>query len=291
MHASMHVCKHTQAVVSRFSVYVWRISVRACGEAGNILLIWINDSFQGQVKNKLREPATSCQAAWHLQINTDDINGSPCPLWPLNHWDLHTERARRNCISISAGLLSVPEERRLWCSRWDKNPFFFWVLNHALWTAGARLTGLITGFIVSFTRAKTFDVQFCSLSKEMIRTLCVIIVYGTEWFPPSTLQVSNTSLCSLLPPLKQNFPWPLFEFFPPAPTERVSGEDHCSFFPFILRARHLENGRRLCHFPSSSIIVMFIQPSVLSTASLTSFLPTPPQSHLARPPFARCHSF
>lgn len=173
-------------------------------------------------------------------------------------------------------------------------PPFFGVLNHALWTAGAQLTGLIIGFIVSFTSAKTFDVQLCSLGKEMIRTWYFIIVYVTnpaKRFPASTLQVSNTSLCSLLPPLQQNFPWPLFEFFPPAPTGRVSGEDHCSFFPFILRVRHLENGRRLCHFPSSSIIVMFIQPSVLSTASLTSFLPTSPQSHLARPPFARCHSF
>lgn len=122
----------------------------------------------------------------------------------------------------------------------------------------------------------------------------VIITCGTNAaisFNPSTLQVFNTPLCSLLPPLQQNFPWPLFEFFTPAPKECVSGEDRCSFFPFIWRARHLENGLRLCHSPSSSIIVMFIQPSVLPTASLTSLLPTSPQSHLARPPFARCHSF
>lgn len=122
------------------------------------------------------------------------------------------------------------------------------------------------------------------------------LCYKSEYFfaisiHPSTLQVFNTPLCSLLPPLQQNFPWPLFEFFTPAPSECVSGEDRCSFFPFIWRARHLENGLRLCHFPSSSIIVMFIQPSVLPTASLTSFLPTSPLSHLARPPFARCHSF
>lgn len=48
----------------------------------------------------------------------------------------------------------------------------------------------------------------------------------------------------------------------------VPGEDHCSFFPFILRVRHLENRLCLRHFPSHSIIVMFIQPSILSTAPL-----------------------
>lgn len=53
----------------------------------------------------------------------------------------------------------------------------------------------------------------------------------------------------------------------------VPGEDHCSFFPFILRVRHLENRLCLCHFPSHSIIVMFIQPSILSTGSLPSFSP------------------
>lgn len=70
---------------------------------------------------------------------------------------------------------------------------------------------------------------------------------------------------------------PLFLFPTSSSTssEHVPGEDHCSFFPFILRARHLEN--RLCvrHSPSHSIIPMFIQLSALSTVpfSLPLFPP------------------
>lgn len=65
--------------------------------------------------------------------------------------------------------------------------------------------------------------QFCSIGKEMIQTLDLWIVYGTNAvisFHPSTMQVYNASPCSLWLPLQKNFTCPLSKFFTPAPSER-----------------------------------------------------------------------
>lgn len=55
-------------------------------------------------------------------------------------------------------------------------------------------------------------------------------------------------------------------------SEHVPGEDHCCFFPFISRVRHLLN--RLCvHLsPSHSILPMFIQLSALSPSPFPTHL-------------------
>lgn len=115
--------------------------------------------------------------------------------------------------------------------------------------------------------------QFCSISKEIIPMLDLIIVYGTNAaisFHPCRFLIPLPALCgfhyrrtSLALSLNSSLWLPA----------SIPGEDHCSFFPFILRERHLENRLCLCLFPSHPIIVMFIQPSILSTASLPSFSP------------------
>lgn len=55
--------------------------------------------------------------------------------------------------------------------------------------------------------------------------------------------------------------------------EHFPGEDRCSFSPFILRARHLENRLRLRLSLSHSIIPVFIQLSARSTVRPPPFLP------------------
>lgn len=93
-------------------------------------------------------------------------------------------------------------------------------------------------FISSVTQATTSDMQFCSISKGAIQMLDLIIVYGTNAaisFHPSTVQVFNTSPCSLWLPLQKNFTCPLSEFFTPAPSK------HPWRGPLLLLSFYLES--------------------------------------------------
>lgn len=80
----------------------------------------------------------------------------------------------------------------------------------------------------------------------MILPLQAIIGYGTKAtiYSPSTLQLFNTLFESLRYQRTLLAPWLPPLTIPHFPLYFLPGEDLCSFFPFILRVRHLLN--RLC---------------------------------------------